>query len=536
MMKTRITLLTALVALAAAFLFGCLGDITEPTPWNPADPENPDTDSVEPPRPSGLTAVVSDRLVSLSWDMSDTTGVDEYIVYRWEVQGEEEEYEEVATSTEMAYEDAQVRNGVEYSYKVSAVNRHGLEGAMSYPMSATPRIFSIAINGGEAKTASRNAVLTMSASGVTELMMLSNTPDMAGSQWQPYVTAVEWELTAGDGTKSVYARFRDNEDNESLVVSDDIELDQTAVITAVTEDTGGAVMFVGDTIHFTLDAGETGGDATVDIGSIAVGIVLKDDGSFGDDTAGDGLYERDFVVEAGSEIIGATVIGRFSDELGNSAEPLQAVGTVTIQEPPTAVVMDDPVALTERAIALSWSRCSDYDFDRYRLFRSETPGVPSAPDRELVAEITNQGETTYGDYGLEPETTYYYMIDVVDEIGLTASSNEVSAATLANEVPEPVVLYEPWAPDTTSVMLSWTQSDAEDFAAYELFVWEEIPPDPPATDEKRLIARLNTIGETFYTHESLLQGVVYWYEVAVVDSLGARALSNTVTGQPRPTP
>ncbi len=536
-MKTRITLLTVLVGVAAAFLYGCLGNISEPTPTNPMDPANPATNSVEPARPSGLSAVVSDRLIALSWGMSDTTGVGEYIVHRWEVEaGAAEEYDEIATVGEMEYDDAQVRNGAEYSYKVSAVNRHGLEGPMSYPMSATPRIFSVAINGGQVRTPDRNVVLTMSASTVTELMMLSNSSDMAGAQWQPFQSAANWQLPIGDGQKTVYARFRDAEDNESLVVSDDIELDQTAVITAVTEDSGGAIMRVGDTVHFTLDADETDGYATVDIGSIGLGIELNDDGSGGDDTAGDGLYERDFVIEAGSEVVEAVVIGRFVDELGNNAEPLQAVGTVTIQEPPSAVVMDTPVALTERAIELSWSRSNDYDFDRYRLYRSETPGVGTSAEREFIADISNQSETTYGDYGLEPATTYYYAVHVVDDIGLVAISNEVAGTTLTNELPDAVELYEPWAPDTTSIMLSWTQSDAEDFAAYEVFAWEESPPDPPAVGEKRLIARITTIGETFYTHESLLDTLIYWYQVAVVDSFGASALSNTVSGSPRPRP
>ncbi len=536
-MKTRITLLTVLVGVTAAFMFGCLGDIDEPTHSNPMDPANPGTNSVEPARPSGLAAVVSDRLVAMTWGISDTTGLAEYIVYRWEVQsGEAEEYDEIAAVEEMEYDDAHVRNGVEYSYKVSAVNRHGLEGPMSYPMSATPRIFSVAINGGQARTSNRNVVVTMSASGVTELMMLSNASDMSGAQWQPFQTTVNWELTTGDGEKTVYARFRDVEDNESLVVSDAIELDQTAVILSVSEDTGGATMFVGDIVHFTLDADETDGYATVDIGTVALGIVLKDDGTGGDATADDGFYERDFAIEAGSEIVGATVIGRFADELGNDAEPLQAIGTITIQEPPTAVVMGTPVALTERAIALSWSRCNDYGFDRYRLYRSETPGVDTAPDRELAADISSQSQTTYIDYGLEEATTYYYAIYVVDDIGLMAMSNEVTGITLANEPPDAVELFAPWAPDTTSIMLSWTQSDAEDFAAYELFAWEEIPPDPPAVGDKRLVARITTIGETFYTHESLIDTIIYWYHVAVVDSFGASTVSNTVSGSPRPRP
>jgi len=77
---------------------------------------------------------------------------------------------------------------------------------------------------------------------------------------------------------------------------------------------------------------------------------------------------------------------------------------------------------------------------------------------------------------------------VVDEIGLSAISNEVIGTTLENEVPEPVTLYAPW-PDTTSLTLSWSQSEEDDFSAYELFMWEQVPPAPPNPALKRVIAR-----------------------------------------------
>ncbi len=83
-------------------------------------------------------------------------------------------------------------------------------------------------------------------------------------------------------------------------------------------------------------------------------------------------------------------------------------------------------------------------------------------------------------------------------------------------------------------MLSWSQSDEEDFKEYEVIGWEQDPPNPPNSSEKRVLARMTTASETFYTHSSLVDTLVYWYEVAVVDSFGARALSNSVSGSPRP--
>jgi len=535
-MNRRTVLITAFAALFLVAFAGCFEAPTEPSHDNPLDPENPDTDSPEPPKPRGLSAVIGDRFVSLSWTVSDTTGIGEYKIYRWDVeQDDEEDFDLLDTSETTTFEDDGVRNGSEYAYKVSGVNRLGLEGEQSSELRVTPLLFSVAIEHGRPKTRTRDVTLTLSASNRTERMQISNLPDLSGAPWEIYQSSFSWRLEPGDGSKTVYARFRDSDDGESRIVSDSIVLDTRAVIESLTEDTGGAEMSVGETIHFRLVSGEPFGVATVDIGNEVADVGLFDDGTSGDAVAEDGVYERDYVIENWVEVVDAPVTGRFTDELGNEAEPLIAPGSVTILDPPMAVEMLPPVALSERRIALSWTRSNDDDFGRYKLYRSYVPGVDTSDERELLEEITSAGETDYVDFGLEPDSTYYYAVYVVDAIGLSSVSDEVSATTLANEAPEPVELFEPWAPaDTVSskLELSWAQSDADDFMAYELFGWEEVPPDPPATGEKRLLARRESPGETFYTHTNLTEGVIYWYEVAVVDSFGARGVSNAVSGTP----
>jgi hypothetical protein len=302
----------------------------------------------------------------------------------------------------------------------------------------------------------------------------------------------------------------------------------------VTEDTDGQPMEAGDVIHLTVAAGEPYGHASVDIGDAVTGIALYDDGTGGDADPDDGVYERDYVVENGIETVDALVLGTFSDELGNEAEPVVAPGTVTIYSPPGAVIMENPIALSERRLALSWSRSNENDFASYKLYRSYVPGVGTSTSRVLLSQISNPGDTEYTDGGLHPDSTYYYAVYVVDGIGLSTLSNEVPGTTMANEPPSPVELYEPWPTDTTSLRISWSQSDEVDFKCYELFSWEQDPPNPPDTASKRLIARLASPGETFFTHEGLDRSLVYWYEVAVVDSFGARAVSESVSGSLRP--
>jgi subtilisin-like proprotein convertase family protein len=87
------------------------------------------------------------------------------------------------------------------------------------------------INGGAASTTSPNVTLNLSASdpapatGVVQ-MRFSN-DGVTFSPYQAYATTAAWTLSAGDGTKTVYAQFRDGDGNQSAVASDAIALDAT---------------------------------------------------------------------------------------------------------------------------------------------------------------------------------------------------------------------------------------------------------------------------------------------------------------------
>lgn len=45
--------------------------------------------------------------------------------------------------------------------------------------------------------------------GPTQAMQISNNPDFAGAQWEPYVTEKAWTLEAGSGWRTVYVKTRD---------------------------------------------------------------------------------------------------------------------------------------------------------------------------------------------------------------------------------------------------------------------------------------------------------------------------------------
>ncbi|MCX6752115.1 MAG: DUF5011 domain-containing protein [Candidatus Nomurabacteria bacterium] len=100
----------------------------------------------------------------------------------------------------------------------------------------TPPIGTILINGGALYTNTRNVILTLSAtddlSAVTEMKIANYT---SYHDLEPYVTSKNWELTNGDGLKTVRVKFKDQAGNETATgISATITLDTIAPVINLT--------------------------------------------------------------------------------------------------------------------------------------------------------------------------------------------------------------------------------------------------------------------------------------------------------------
>lgn len=116
----------------------------------------------------------------------------------------------------------------------------------------------------------------------------------------------------------------------------------SSIIKSLTEDTRGCLKFVGDIIHFSMDVGETGGVATVDIGDVHTGVQLYDDGTHGDKIAYDGVYESSYLTTSSDVIRSGLITGHFISKDGKVIQPIQAITTVTITDWSTGVGSIDP--------------------------------------------------------------------------------------------------------------------------------------------------------------------------------------------------
>lgn len=517
----------ALAGLSAALAFGvgCSKDHDLADEKNPIDPYY---GGVSAPVPSGLAAEVGSRRVQLSWELADSSHVGSVAKYRiYRRFGVEEAELTDSTITSPATVRGLV-NGQVYRFSVASVLANGLEGKRSEEISAVAAVFGIVIEDGRDATASTSVRLTFEAPDGTSGLQIANDGEFEGIAVQPFSATRNWEVPPGDGPKTVWARFLDAEGNPSVAVSDGIELDTRAEISAVSFSPTTALR-PGQTIHFLVDGNEPHGTAFVELGEGGRRLALRDDGGGGDPTPNDGTYELNYVIEEDVELDDALVTASFSDRVGNDAATRIAATRLSVHRDPEAVVLDPLISPSPQELLLSWSQSSDAArFQLYRIYRAEAVGVDTSRTRSLVEESNNRTNTTFTDSNLDPSKTYYYRVYVVDPFGNQVSSNERSGRPQANAAPDPVVLNPAFNVTEDGVSLSWSRSTASDFAEYRVYRGKQsnLDSDP----ERRLLNSISDPGTTSFDDDNEIEeNRTYYYRIDVVDRLGAVGRSNVVS-------
>jgi fibronectin type 3 domain-containing protein len=475
-----------------------------------------------PPTPQNLTALVGDRTVKLSWEVSDSS-VWRFRIYRSDSSNAEPEL--VDSSAAMEFSDEGLVNGTSYLYQISSVDSSGFEGYRSRRVEATPDAYGVLIENGREYVNDNSVTLNLIAPLGTGHLMLSNDSNFTGGVWSNFTYTQSWYLTTGDGEKRVYAKFRDPQGNPTLsYYNDSVILDTKAAILRVTENSGGAILQLGDTLHLLLESGETEGEAAADIGELVTGIILNDDGTFGDSEAGDGIYEYDYVIPAGLEAEVEPVVGHFTDRAGNLASDLTSTGTVTIRMPPQAVFLFEPYAPLESrgVVILHWSRSNDEQFAFYSIYSSITSGVDRSDTH--VSSINDPSVTTYTDSNLVEDIYYHYVVYVFDNYSLYSVSNEDSARTGRDQPPDPSVLYQPYGENWWTLNVSWSRNQDHDFAHYRLYRARQSD-----LSDSLLIKTFAERESTSFKDTTLLADSTYYYRVITYDQGGLSAASSIVS-------
>lgn len=95
-----------------------------------------------------------------------------------------------------------------------------------------PKVTSFAINNAASKTASRTVTLnnTFLTAGGASHYRASENRDFSGSTWQPYSRAPVFQLSSGDGQKTVYFQIKNKDEAVSNIASDAITLAERRIV------------------------------------------------------------------------------------------------------------------------------------------------------------------------------------------------------------------------------------------------------------------------------------------------------------------
>ena len=415
MMKKFDRYIMVLVTIVALVGSGC-DRLMEEAPVRPA-PE-------APPTPINLVVQVNDRALDLSWEIADSSAVTGFRIYR--ADSEESEFYLFDSASDYVKTVTSLPFGQPLRFRVTAVSTTGVEGLPSEEVIAIAGLLSIVLDGGDEYTSDRDVSVRVNAPAPAVYLELSEDPAFAGTPVEPFAISMSFELSDGDGIKTVHARITFADGSVSGgTVSDDIELDTRATIDSVWFSPIGQLFLDGDTIEFYLDAqGELGGTASVAILG-APRIDLLDDGAAPDAAVDDGVYSAYYIVPAAQSVTDGAVSGSFRDLAGNAASAVQSpeqlnIGAVVA---PESVLL--AVALADSVYAhLTWTENDDDDFASYHMYRSVAPGIDVSADHLRIAIINSRSTLTYDDY-LPDSGVFYYRIFVFDTQGLSAGSNEV---------------------------------------------------------------------------------------------------------------
>ncbi|MGA9671668.1 MAG: fibronectin type III domain-containing protein, partial [Terracidiphilus sp.] len=212
---------------------------------------------------------------------------------------------------------------------------------------------------------------------------------------------------------------------------------------------------------------------------------------------------------------------------------------VSVPDPRTAVnncttVPSAPTGLGETAststvapyagiVSLTWTAVAppgNCAIGFYNIYSSTTNGFTPSSSNEIVSGITS---ASYSATGLAASTTYYFIVEAVDQDGTSAASGQIAATTPATPactaVPSAPTGLTPTLSTASSISLSWVAAPPPAYCSISSYsVYGGTTTNPTA-----LIA--SGLTGTTYTNTGLAAATTYYYVVKAVDADGTSAAS-----------
>lgn len=170
---------------------------------------------------------------------------------------------------------------------------------------------------------------------------------------------------------------------------------------------------------------------------------------------------RHIVVEALNDIGGVLYRGEIFVDLDGTPVSVPITMVSADPVPPTFAGISDITSITQTSMVLSWSPATDnvtpQNKIQYLIYMAMTSG---GQNFSMPSFTTSLGATSYMVTGLNPNTTYYYVVLAMDEVG-NRSTTIVEASGTTLETPDTTPptfggLESATALSATDVQLQWS--------------------------------------------------------------------------------
>ena len=194
------------------------------------------------------------------------------------------------------------------------------------------------------------------------------------------------------------------------------------VITLLTQDTKNQPKKAGDEIKVIIQ-GAPKMQAYFNIGEFKKNIDMQE--------VEPGGYLGVYKVIPGDNITNAMITGYLRDEAGNTAEWVDAVGTVTLDTIPPEKIKTVKTVGRSAVVLLNWEKSSASDLSGYRVYRSITP---LSGFQQIATTEVNE----YRDEKLNNAQKYYYQVTSIDWAGNESEKSDTIVGMPVAPGPTPV--------------------------------------------------------------------------------------------------
>lgn len=193
-------------------------------------------------------------------------------------------------------------------------------------------------------------------------------------------------------------------------------------ITLLTQDTRGFPKKAGDEIRVVIK-GTPGMQASFDIGEHKKGIDMAE--------VEPGGYLGTYRVVPGDNVANAVITGYLTDDSGNTAHWIDAIGAVTLDTTPPAKPQNLTGVGRDSFVLLKWDKNTEPDLTGYLVYRSVTP---LSGFKEVVRTEFDQQR----DAGLVNSLKYYYKVSAIDTVGNESKKTQTIIGMPVAPGPTPV--------------------------------------------------------------------------------------------------